>query len=119
MDDDCPIHPKSPDSSESARLTKLSFDIDPETQRITCLSATLQDKVGTRRTFRFSNVLLSEGGSIRLPDPLGASLAIYDISSRQWDGPKLAVEFATSYSEPEAFWAESVTVVTEGPAGAT
>lgn len=108
MHDNCPLHPDSP---QADAVTRLCFDIDPETQQVTSLSATLLNRRGESRTYQFSGVQLRNGGSIALPNPLGSSFAIYDITSRQWDGLNLAVKFATSYSEAESFWAKSVSVV--------
>ena len=84
------LHPLSPRPSQS-RLTRITYDFDPEAQRIVSVEA--QIRVGGElRSLWFRNVWSNTNwGELRLAYPLGSGILVVDVSYRGWEHKVIVV----------------------------
>jgi hypothetical protein len=91
------LHPLSPMPSQS-RLTRIAYIIDPASQRIASVEASLQ--LGRElRVLRFCDVWSNtDWGALRLAYPFGSGILVVDVSYRGWEHKIIAVGDDEEYS---------------------
>jgi hypothetical protein len=78
------LHPLSPRPSQS-RLTRITYDFDPEGQRIVLVETHLQVD-GEVRVLRFHDIWSNTSwGELRLAYPFGSGILVVDALYRGWE----------------------------------
>ena len=81
-----------------------NIDFDDERKNITCIVM----RLGQDEWVKLEGISLNANGSFILPEPIGSSCTISDISNRQWCDAKYEIEFASSYERDGIFWSKKI-----------